>query len=63
MSDAFPELSSLHRSLQDIVERLASVARDQRGRPGGEAIASEVMQIESTIVNAERRLGKLVHRL
>ena len=63
MADPFPELSSLHRSLQDIVDRLVVVARDQRGVPGGDAIAAEVMQIESTIVNAERRLGKLVHRL
>lgn len=63
MSDAFPELSSLHRSLQDLVDRLGKVAQAQKGLPGGDAIASEVLQIEATIVNAERRLGKLVHRL
>jgi hypothetical protein len=63
MSDPFPELSSLHRSLKDIVDRLTAVASDQRGRPGGDSVAAEIMQIEATIVNAERRLGKLVHRL
>ena len=63
MSDPFPELSSLHRSLQDIADRLVSLARDQRGLPGGDTIAAEVLQIEATLVNAERRLGKLIHRL
>jgi hypothetical protein len=63
MSEAFAELSSLHRSLQDIVDRLGKLAYEQRFVPGGDTIAAEVMAIESTIVNAERRLGKLVHRL
>ena len=63
MSDPFAELSSLHRSLQDIVDRLGNVAKNQIGIPGGDSVAAEILQIEATIVNAERRLGKLVHRL
>lgn len=57
------ELSSIQHVLEDLVRRLGVIAADQHGEPGGEALAQELLAIEGQLLQGQRRLTKLVHRI
>jgi hypothetical protein len=53
------ELSSLATGLRDMVERVASIADDLAGEER-DAIGPELMEVERSLMSAQRRLSRLI---
>lgn len=62
MSSPGPELSSLNAALQEIIQRVSTIALEQRGREDGQLLASELFAIEGVLSSAQRRLEKAFYK-
>lgn len=56
------QLSSLSTALEDLSERITSLANDYQGSPR-EDVAADLFEIERLLVSAHRRLRTLVSKL
>ena len=57
------ELSSIESALGDLTRRLDDLGRDQQKNKGGEVLGAELLSVESTLRNGQRRLAKIVDRI
>lgn len=57
------ELSSIESALGDLTRRLDDLGREQQKEKGGEVLGSELLSVESTLRNGQRRLAKIVDRI
>ena len=57
------ELSSISSALEDLVRRITTIARALEHEEGGEAVAAELLTIDSTLTSGARRLSVLLRRM
>jgi hypothetical protein len=61
MDDAHAQLSSAATSLDELIDRLVSIADAHRDRPSDD-LSAELDEIERSLRSAARKLDRLVHR-
>ena len=61
MDDANAVLSAAATSLDELIDRLVSLADDHRGR-GSDELSVELDEVERSLRSAARKLDHLVHR-
>lgn len=57
------ELSSIESALGDLTRRLDDLGRNEQKEKGGEVLGAELLSVESTLRNGQRRLAKIVDRI
>ena len=60
MSDPLAELSSVSSALDELTERVTRLAGDLAQQRREDA-ASQLVEVERSLMSAQRRLGKLLH--
>jgi hypothetical protein len=62
MDDHRPQLSAASTTLDELIDRLVSIADAQRGRPT-EDVSADLDEVERALRSAARKLERLVRRL
>ena len=62
-ADHASELSSISSALDDLLGRITGIARGLERVEGGEAVAAELLAIDSTLMSGSRRLAVLLRRI
>jgi hypothetical protein len=57
------EIASLHSTLEHLVARLGTIARDHEQEAKGNPSSAELLAIEGQLTTARRRLEKMLRRL